>query len=166
MARVVQKEANGRYAEATKREVVRRVTRAMASGKTLEEACRSVGISSGLVRSWVLVNEDFSFMFRTGRYLMSHALFDRAITIAKKTTNKTVGRDRLEVETLRWAVAKLNPEDYGDKVSVDGRQDTTLTVNVVEDSAPIVEPPRRRVPVEVGVVEVAKLPANTRQEEE
>jgi hypothetical protein len=41
------------------------------------------------------------------------------------------------IETLKWAAAKANPVEYGEKQTVEHQGAQTLSVKIVEDDAPV-----------------------------
>jgi hypothetical protein len=41
------------------------------------------------------------------------------------------------IETLKWAAAKANPVEYGEKQTVEHQGSQTLSVKIVEDDAPV-----------------------------
>jgi hypothetical protein len=56
--------------------------------------------------------------------------------------------DRVLIETLKWAAAKANPVEYGEKQTVEHQGAQTLSVKIVEDDAPV----RNQKALEAGKV--------------
>jgi hypothetical protein len=127
----------GRYPEAYKAHAVEKVFEGMSAGKSLAAVCKENDLPAARVRSWIISNEDYAYQYRQARLLMAQALVDRALHLAHNTTNHTIGRDRLEIDTLRWVAARMNPAEFGDRQIVDGNQNTTLEIKVVEEEAPM-----------------------------
>ena len=127
----------GRYPEVYKTQAVETVFKGMSAGKSLAQVCKEEDLPTANVRRWIISNEDYAYQYRQARLLMAQALVDRALELAREATNHTIGRDRLEIDTLRWVAARMNPAEFGDRQIVDGNQNTTLEIKVVEEEAPL-----------------------------
>lgn len=134
---VPKKKKGGRYSYEEKRVTVMAVVRHMASGRTLAKACKMLGKRPDVVRGWILRDEDFAWMYRQARLMMAQALVDEALEIAEKTTNHTIGQDRLRIDTLKWVASRMNPAEFGDRQILDGRNETTLEIKIVEETPSI-----------------------------
>ena len=133
----LERKKRGRYPQEYKTDAVEKVFRGMSSGKSLSKVCREHDLPADLVRRWIISNEDYAYQYRQARLLMAQALVDKALHLAENATNHTIGRDRLEIDTLRWVAARMNPAEFGDRQIVDGNQNTTLEIRVVEEEAPL-----------------------------
>ena len=51
--------------------------------------------------------------------------------IDKRAISKLVQARRLKIDTLIWPASKLKPQQYGDKITHSGDQDTPITLNIV-----------------------------------
>lgn len=70
---------------------------------------------------------------------------EKAPEIASRTTVQTVAADRLKIDTLQWAAARLSPVEWGDKQMVHTEGHQTVEVRIVEES----EEPKRAIAVVV-----------------
>jgi O-phosphoseryl-tRNA(Cys) synthetase len=53
--------------------------------------------------------------------------------VARESTNQSATKDRLLVDTLKWAAAKASPSEFGDKQTVEHQGAQEIKVRVVED---------------------------------
>ena len=111
----------------------------MAEGKTVKEAVAAlkVGVSPGTVRRWINERDEWVADYQRSKKLLASALAEEAITVARETTNHSSAADRLLIETLKWAAAKANPAEYGERQTVEHQGAQTLQVKVVEEEGPV-----------------------------
>ena len=130
--------------------LVERVLAGMAQGKTLQETVEERNwqvagakygkpgcILPGTVREWVVGKEEWFVRYQKTRRLMGQAFAEEAIHVARKSTSNTTATDRVLIETLKWAAAKTNPAEYGEKTTVEHQGSPVLQVKIVEDDAPV-----------------------------
>lgn len=102
----------------------------MALGQTVREICRDEGMpSERTVRRWAVLNEQFRPLYAQAREEQAEAMADEALAIAREGTGNPI-KDRLTVDTLKWAASKLKPRTYSDKLQVDNRGEQTLRIFV------------------------------------
>jgi hypothetical protein len=100
----------------------------IAQGESLKKICRSPGMpTTGTVVKWVLKNPEFGEMYKFARDVQAELLGDEILDIAKDNTNDknedgspnhaNVQRSRLEVDTIKWYLARINARKWGDKVT-------------------------------------------------
>lgn len=123
-------------------EAVEGVLRLMAEGKTVKEAVGALklGVTPGTVRRWMSEREEWMADYQRSKKLLAAALAEEAIQVARETTNHSSAADRLLIETLKWAAAKANPAEYGEKQTVEHQGAQTLQVKIVEDDAEVRNP--------------------------
>jgi hypothetical protein len=112
-------------------EVADRICDLIADGKTLTKICETKGMPSiRTVQRWCQRHAEFEQQYWRARKLSAPILFDLARDISsnsagdiftdtrgtRRVDSGIVNRDRLRVDTLKWAAAKLNPERFGDKL--------------------------------------------------
>lgn len=104
------------YSEALADEILSR----MGAGETLTAICSEDRFpDANTVRVWAIKDEPpgFAGKYARARELQASALFDRAI--AKSEEQGDWQSLRLQVDTLKWAAAKLHPRFYGDKIQTE-----------------------------------------------
>ena len=125
------------------REIVEAVLDGMAEGHTLHETVKKVArmrgelLTPGAVRRWIVAQEEWFLRYQRTKTLLGQAFAEEAILVARESTSSTTATDRVLIETLKWAAAKANPVEYGEKQTVEHQGTQTLQVKVVEDDAPV-----------------------------
>ena len=108
----------------------------LAQGETLKAICDDLKISHMSVWRWQEANEEFSLRYARAREFQARSWFEEMVQAAKtpeygdvkesgidgqgNTWEKTKTEDqvahrRLKIDTLKWAVSKILPREYGDK---------------------------------------------------
>jgi hypothetical protein len=133
------------------------LSRMMEDGKRPWEVCAEMGLAWGGVLAWV--NEDRGRVerLRGALGIEGHLLVKEALEIADGAED--VGKARLQVDTRKWAAARLNPDWYGDKVKhevgVELGDDGGLLGRAIELLGKVKELPAR-LPKEERVVELSR----------
>jgi len=157
--------------EAEREALVEQVLAGMAQGKTLQETVEERNwqvagakygkprcILPGTVREWVVGKEEWFVRYQKTRRLMGQAFAEEAIHVARKSTSNTTATDRVLIETLKWAAAKTNPAEYGERQTVEHQGAQTLQVKVVEEEAPrLKKEAARRIGAEVATMLEAQV---------
>jgi hypothetical protein len=118
-------------------ELMRSALDGMTSGKTLQEVIKALGYDPSIVRRWLADDPEWAGEYRKARLLQGQAMAEEAIRVARETSRSTNTEDKLLIETLKWAASKANPQEYGDKQTVEHQGAQTLSVKIVEDDAPV-----------------------------
>lgn len=124
-------------------EIVEAVLDGMAEGHTLQETVKRVAktrgeaLTPGAVRRWIVADEAWFLRYQRTKTLLGQAFAEEAILVARESTSGTTATDRVLIETLKWAAAKANPVEYGEKQTVEHQGAQTLSVKIVEDDAPV-----------------------------
>ncbi len=98
----------------------------MAEGKPLTKVCKQRGMPSlTTVYAWRGRYHEFDLSLRRARADLADTLFAQAIEIAdEKCVDATaVQRNRLRVDTRKWAAGKMNARLYGDQLALGGAED-------------------------------------------
>lgn len=151
---------------------VEAVLTGMTEGRTLAQTVEALaglwerGLTPGAVRRWIVADAAAWERYQRTKGMLGQAFADEAVQVARDSTSSTTAIDRVLIETLKWAAAKANPAEFGEKQTVEHQGAQTLSVRIVEDDA---KPLRDdRLPVESAVLaQVAigttlTLPAPTR----
>jgi hypothetical protein len=97
---------------------------------------KAQGVPANALRKWLVSDPEWHQQYTKARLLQGQAMAEEAIHVARETTNHSSAADRLLIETLKWAASKANPQEFGDKQTVEHQGAQTLQIKVVEDDAP------------------------------
>lgn len=130
--------AQEQWSAATKQSAMEQVLALMAEGRTVKEATEQLklGVSPGTVRRWMAGDDAMMARYQQAKKLLAYALAEEAITVARESTNHSSASDRVLIDTLKWAAAKANPAEFGERQTVEHQGAQTLSVRVVEEDAP------------------------------
>jgi hypothetical protein len=117
----------------------------LASGIPLSKTASDLGVKPSTLRKMLMKSEETFAQYQIARTMMGQALAEKALEIASRTTVQTVAADRLKIDTLQWAAARLSPVEWGDKQMVHTEGHQTVEVRIVEES----EEPKRAIAVVV-----------------
>jgi hypothetical protein len=143
VAAVEKRGKRGEWSEDDKVGIVERVLEGMAEGHTLSETVSAVSaaleekLTAGVVRRWIVAQEEWFLRYQRTKTMLGQAFAEEAILVARESTSSTTATDRVLIETLKWAAAKANPVEYGEKQTVEHQGAQTLSVKIVEDDAPV-----------------------------
>jgi len=139
----------GEWSDVERAAVVERVLEGMAEGHTLSETVLAVSLtldeklSAGLVRRWIISQEEWFQRYQKTKTMLGQAFAEEAILVARESTSSTTAMDRVLIETLKWAAAKANPVEYGEKQTVEhqGAQPPVDMYQVTGDRGGVVSIP-------------------------
>ncbi len=114
----------------------------VADGKSLVQACKDNSITRSVVYEDLAEDKAFADSYARACEIRADAVFDDLFEIADDGTNdwmerhdseggnigwkengEALGRSKLRVDARKWALARMNPKKYGDKVAVGGADD-------------------------------------------
>lgn len=86
----------------------------------IEDACRKVGISWRSCQNWIQrdTSGKLARLYAHARAASAYVLEKEALDVAKHSKGKTWSRDRLYVDTLKWAAAHRAPKIFSDKMDI------------------------------------------------
>lgn len=126
---------------AYRQDVADHVCEQMAEGHSLKAICRDRRAadpkwpSPGQIRVWVADDDHgFAARYARARELQAEALFDQMLEdattplVAERVTHKATGgvervvldaveRSKLKVDAVKWALARLHPTAFGDRLA-------------------------------------------------
>ena len=94
----------------------------ISQGKSVVDICAMEGQPSrDSVYAWMRERKDFSDMYARAREERADLLFEELFEIADKpcTNQVEVQQQRNRLDTRKWALSKLAPRKYGDRVEHD-----------------------------------------------
>lgn len=93
----------------------------IASGKSLRAYCKRRGAPSHMsVYRWLLQNVEFRERYIYARQLQAETFVDEIVEISDNSSPDpvVVQRDRLRVDTRKWAASKQNSGKYGERAEL------------------------------------------------
>jgi len=121
-------------------EIADTICERIAAGENLRQMCMEDGLpNERTVYRWLAANDEFCQQYARARKTWADAQLEEIVEVSK---DPTLGADhkRVQIDTLKWAMGKLNGK-YSDKVKhVGGDADdnpiafTGLEVTIVEPS--------------------------------
>jgi hypothetical protein len=91
------------------------LTRIMA-GESLRKVCDTEGMPArSTVHLWLAANTVFSDQYARACEIRADHLFDEMFDIADDVKGDAT-RDKLRVDTRKWALSKMNPKKYSDMI--------------------------------------------------
>lgn len=101
--------------------VMRALCDLVASGDTVERACKALHISQRTVFNWIAVNKEASAMYEAAQAFRTEARVEEAVKIADRSK-----KPELQVKVRLWDAGKQKPKKYGDQV--DHRHSGSVTL--------------------------------------
>lgn len=112
-----EKKKLGRPSSYTK-EVVDDICMLLAEGESLRKVCERPEMPSlSMVFRWLNENADFRDQYARAREAQTESMLEDVLMIADGATPEDVQVAKLRVEARKWAMSKLAPKKYGDKVT-------------------------------------------------
>ncbi|MDU2018897.1 MAG: ubiquitin carboxyl-hydrolase [Leclercia adecarboxylata] len=114
-------------------EVAADICSLLAEGESLRKVCERQGMpNKATVFRWLAQHEEFRDQYAKATETRADAIFEGMFDIADSVSEEAaaVAKARLRIDTRKWALARMNPKKYGDKVSqeIDHRSsDGTMT---------------------------------------
>ncbi|EEX1703651.1 ubiquitin carboxyl-hydrolase [Escherichia coli] len=92
----------------------------LASGESLVKVCKRPGMpAKATVFRWLSEHEEFRDKYAKATEARADSIFEEIFEIADTAIPDAaeVAKARLRVDTRKWALARMNPRKYGDKVT-------------------------------------------------
>ncbi|MGM5532480.1 ubiquitin carboxyl-hydrolase [Mixta calida] len=103
-------------------EVAADICSLLADGESLRKVCERPGMpNKSTVFRWLAQHEEFRDQYAKATETRADAIFEDMFDIADNVAEEAaaVGKARLRIDTRKWALARMNPKKYGDKVTQD-----------------------------------------------
>jgi len=101
-------------------EVAADICSLLANGESLRKVCERPGMPSKTsVFRWLAEHSEFRDQYAKATETRADAIFEEMFDIADEVAEEAaaVSKARLRIDTRKWALARMNPKKYGDKVS-------------------------------------------------
>ena len=101
----------------------------ISSGKSVRKACAEIGVPDPTFLLWV-EQEGISEQYARAMEKRADAVFEDIIEIADNPDpNADVQRDKLRVDSRKWAVARMAPRKYGDRLDLNHGGDMKVVIS-------------------------------------
>ena len=112
-------------------EMATRICEELSAGHSLRKICAKEGMpDKATVFRWLAANEAFRDQYARAREFQADAMLEEIIEISDDGSNDTyldeegntrteqdvIARSRLRVDARKWAMSKMAPKKYGDKI--------------------------------------------------
>jgi len=94
----------------------------LASGESLLKVCKRPGMpDKSTVFRWMAEHEEFRDKYAKATDARADAIFEELFEISDEAVEDAaaIAKARLRVDTRKWALARMNPRKYGDKVTTE-----------------------------------------------
>ncbi|MGP2481820.1 ubiquitin carboxyl-hydrolase [Pantoea eucalypti] len=101
-------------------EVAADICSLLADGESLRKVCERAGMpNKATVFRWLAQHDEFRDQYAKATETRADAIFEEMFDIADVVAEEAaaVAKARLRIDTRKWALARMNPKKYGDKVS-------------------------------------------------
>lgn len=101
-------------------EVAEDICARLADGESLRSICKRPGMPNiRKVFRWLAESEDFRHQYAKATEVRADAIFEELFDIADgvKEDNPAVAKARLQIDAQKWALARMAPKKYGDRVT-------------------------------------------------
>jgi hypothetical protein len=113
----------------------------MSSGLSCFKACKAAGVPHSTFLSWVDQDSALADRYARAREDLIEHIATETIDIADAPVGSTdngstdsgaVQKQRLQVDTRKWLLARLAPKKYGDKLELAGDPQRPLSIERIE----------------------------------
>jgi len=105
----------------------------LCEGMTLRQIAQMKAIPPvSTIRYWATQHKEFKHAMDEAKIVRGEQFADEAVDVARKTTSMTSRKDKLKIDTLKWAAKVDNPEKFGDSVTHKG--DAAHPITIVVDT--------------------------------
>ncbi|GKX60657.1 terminase small subunit-like protein [Leminorella grimontii] len=103
-------------------EVAEDICALLADGESLRSICKRQGMpNKATVFRWLRVHEEFRDQYAKATDSRADAVFEEMLDIADDAAEESaaVAKARLQIDTRKWVLSRMNPKKFGDKVTQD-----------------------------------------------
>lgn len=114
-----------------------RICTDLKGGLSLTKVCKQEGFPPiATVFDWLTREKEFSEKYSKAQLARTDFLMEELIDIADDASNEDVQHAKLRVDARKWAISKMNPKKYGDKIE----QTHAGSVEIQQITRKIVDP--------------------------
>ncbi|EBJ4216936.1 ubiquitin carboxyl-hydrolase [Salmonella enterica] len=101
-------------------EVAEDICALLADGESLRSICKRPGMpNKATVFRWLRIHKEFCDQYAKATDSRADAVFEEMLYIADDAAEESaaVAKARLQIDTRKWVLSRMNPKKYGDKVT-------------------------------------------------
>lgn len=92
----------------------------IAKGRSVKSVCDDDDMPHrATIYEWLSQNSDFSDRYARASEQRADQYFDEMLDIADNALPEEVQKAKLQIDTRKWVLARMNPVKYGDKTDKD-----------------------------------------------
>lgn len=116
------------YSEKQKKDIINRICEDIQNGRSLRSVLKDDYTPDAVTfYKWIDADEEKLKQYARACEMRADAIFDEMFDIADDSSGdreafvgvNRIHRHKLQIDTRKWALAKMNPKKYGDKLQVD-----------------------------------------------
>lgn len=127
------KQTHAQIKEETKKRALE-ILELIEKGDSLRKSLKAKRMSSRTFFQFVDENPDFEKQYTRACELRGEMIFDEILEIADEASKDQtafvginyIHRAKLKIEARKWALSKMNPKKYGEKIEHDVKTDVTI----------------------------------------
>lgn len=113
-------------------EVAADICSLLADGESLRSICKRPGMpNKATVFRWLRIHKEFCDQYAKATDSRADAVFEEMLDIADDAAEESaaVAKARLQIDTRKWVLSRMNPKKYGDRI----QHDQSITVKNLSD---------------------------------
>lgn len=106
----------------------------IAKGRSVASVCQDDDMPHrATIYEWLAQNGDFSDKYARASEQRADHYFDEMLDIADKALPEEVQKAKLQIDTRKWVLSRMNPKKYGDKHKDDGDNAVSLMAELMKE---------------------------------
>ena len=113
---------------------------------------KDIGTTRYKFNEWLRESKELSNQYAHAASMRADIMFDEIIEISDKqekdimiidgverVDHNQINRNRLQIDSRKWILSKMNPKKYGDKLDIDQSLDNQITITVKREKKPPID---------------------------
>lgn len=113
---------------------------------------KDIGTTRDKFNEWLRESKELVNQYARATSQRADIMFDEIVEIADKQgkdvklvdgieviDHNLVNRNRLQIDSRKWILSKMNPKKYGDKLDIDQSLDNQITITVKREKKPPID---------------------------
>ena len=114
-------------------ELATRICSLVAEGASLRDIASLDGMPTReTIRTWIRDKGEFSAQYAQAKEYYADTEFERMFELADNVgaTHEEIAKARLQIDVRKWALSKLLPKKYGDRIQTD--HDGSVSIKIID----------------------------------